>query len=64
MFVKFLVRKERYWDLNGVIRDQKFLELARFDSYEEAENYIKNYDFPTNGVIIQLSIHKTYTNEN
>jgi hypothetical protein len=53
MFIKFLVCKERRYR----IEEQ---ELARFDSYEEAENFILNYDFPDTSVAFELSIHKVY----
>lgn len=62
MFIKFVVRKERGYDMNGYVLKEQ--ELARFNSYEEAENYILNYEFPTYSELFELTIHKVYSNLN
>ena len=60
MFIKFLVCRERRHILNGEVVEEQVLN--RFDSYEEAENYILNYDFPTTSEVLELRIHKVYSN--
>ena len=64
MFIKFVVRKERGYDVNGNVVEEQ--ELTRFNSYEEAENYILNYNFPDNvenvSEMLELSINKVYSN--
>lgn len=60
MWTKFLVIKERRYVLNGEVVEKQV--LARFNTYEEAENYIIYYDFPTTSEVLELSIHKIYTN--
>lgn len=60
MFIKFLVRRKRRYVVNDDIVEEQV--LGRFDSYEEAENYILNYDFPTTSEVLELSINKIYTN--
>lgn len=62
MFIKFLVCRERRLILNGEVVEEQILD--RFNSYEEAENYILNYDFTTTSEVLELNIRKVYSNTN